>query len=431
MRVDINLTEERSVFGCVIFDDVNEPSSGWASKKGRFAKRIRTIGDLDSDVVWVSNLNWQQLFQNNLHRNPKIKRENFFRLEMLQLASELGLKPSEQPKKAVEVMSEIFDRTMMFSENYYGRLPIRDSLKNTIDSYFFNDEVKELMRMPESIRNFMEQAFLAYQGCFGKKPENAIIAKFRYSRSNYADNLLKFPYPVGDWTLYKGKIPTNQGEQDYCDKGPVYAFLAELCDSQPALCEITVNSVHVEYADLLDFGNGSEKRNWVPIHEAAHLAAFSNVIIKRILVAESYQSLEFIDRYTPPHSGVCGDISASLGIIAENHWVTLASKRMMKYGNTKISVTPPRAVWYRAWDRMISMKAAVIFKRYGFHVYSYGLGGVNLAIEKDQIGEALVLAEKLEMTAPMWVKEMESLDDPSSSSGSCKLENKIEFYSHD
>lgn len=394
-------------FGIVMFDNPEEPKHGWASLAGGAVVRIRGLGDLASDAVWVSNLDFYAIKNTGLWSNPKIKRNDFLRIEIARIAKEMGLVITNHNTNHLPIMSEIIDRIMRLGHQYYVFTEIKDSLKSTVNECLFTSLMDINGNGNPSIDQYMAEAFMPFQRCYGPMSTDAQIAQFRFSRVFYANTIVERPVPYGNWSLLKNFPRKSLAKQR--KNGPVYKFLSEYGSEKPLLCEVSVTNIDPEYAELLDFGNGTARRNWLPGHEAAFLAAYGDVELKRVIEAEGYYSLTEYDPLVPPSEGVPGELSFSLGVLAENHWLALASPRSIEIHGVKKANTSARATWLRAWDRMICLKAALQFKDAGYTVSSYGIGSVNVSLTPNSFSKSIDFATNLGMSSPFWLLSADNI----------------------
>ena len=66
-------------FGCVFFDDVQKHTTGFCSYNGERAKRIRGTQDLDSDIVWLTNLEYDLMWYSGFSSHARFRRADFLR----------------------------------------------------------------------------------------------------------------------------------------------------------------------------------------------------------------------------------------------------------------------------------------------------------------------------------------------------------------
>jgi hypothetical protein len=389
---------EKMVYGFALFDNTQLPKEGFASIAGRKPRRIESIGDLDSDIIWISNLNFNESFDANINRSPKMRRNDFLRVPIQRLAREIGVNLVDNPEHGVALISEAINRLMTKASQVYGFYRPEDTLRNTLEKILLNknSDFENQTVAQQALNN----AFQSFQPCYGNIPQGVQNVQFRWSRTHFANTILRMPYPKGEWSVYQGRLPEKN--KDRGKSSDMYDFLEDLGNSQPALCKIKVANISPEVDELLDFTYGTECREWMPIHEVIKLAEYAVVNIKNILVCEKYTTAkeEGLDL---PDEGPVSDLSLSYGLLAENMWLSISSKQKTLRAGRHTEWVSARAVWLRAWDRVICLDAALEFKSQNFHVSSYGLGSVNLLVWPELFGGAIDTALSLKMSPPIWL----------------------------
>lgn len=383
--------------GIALFDNPNEPVGGICSLAGGEPVRFRTVGDLLSDALWVTNLSFQQAFQVRLHKNPKIKLSNFFRVDLTRIATELSIDLKNNPHKAIKILSSIADRTIDITANLYHVYRFKDSLKKTIEDEILIDEAVSTPFINQAIDN----SFKAYQNCWGPRTPGHSEYYLRFQRTTYAKLITELPIPKGEWTRIQDKCPLKNGTVKSGTESRIFKFLEDLTEKKPALLKVSVTNVDPLVAHLLDYGNGTEQREWVPVQEIAQIAAYADVTILDILVAESMDYIS--ESLTSQISKLDASQQAgfSFGLIAENHLHALFSKRKVSLHGSIQTLSTARASWLRAWDRVICFSVAAEIEKNGFRVLSYGIGNIQVSSEEKDLSKLHDLAQKLKLTSPM------------------------------
>lgn len=414
------MIELEQQIGVVIFDDPELPSLGWASLNGERPRRIKHLADLESDGVFISNLSWQQIRNINASREPRLRTSNFFREELALISQDLDLPIIEDPASCLDKISEFFSRCVRLAAEMYGFERVGMNLKETIYDVLFPHGEPTSFGTPK-IDEAFDEAYLPLQKCYVSTRAGSRNAKLRFSRSVFASLLNQFPIPVGPWSIYQGKIPTNTKE---CMKGEgsaVYQFLKEFGSDKPALCLVSVRNIESRCADLLAFTNGTARRNWVPIQEAAFLSTIGEVTVKKIIQGTRYQSYEDVS-FGWQNQSVVGDVSYSLGLVAESHIAALSSGTRKKQGGVAYS---PRAVFIKAWDRIMLFKVAYALYKNDVHIRSYAMGAINVCVEDYQLEFLSEEALKLGLTPPLWLLNANETDEQLNDSTSSEVTNFV------
>lgn len=405
------MSELDQQIGVVIFDDIDAPSFGWASLSGSRPRRIKHLADLESDGIFISNLSWQQIRNINASREPRLRTSNFFREELALIGQDLDLPIIEDPASCLDKVSEFFNRCVVLASEMYGFEKVGMNLKETIYETLFPHGEPTSFGTPK-IDEAFEEAYLALQKCYVSTKSGTRNAKLRFSRSVFASLLNQFPLPVGPWSIYQGKIPTNEKD---CLKGEecaVFKFLKEFGSEKPALCLVSVRNIESRCADLLAFTNGTARRNWVPIQEAAFLSTIGEVTVKKMIQGTRYQNYEDVS-FGWQEQSVVGDVSYSLGLVAESHIAALSSGTRKKQGGIAYS---PRAVFLKAWDRIMLFKIAYALYKNDVHIRSYAMGAINVSVEDYQLEFLSEEALKLGLTPPIWLLNAFETDEQLSDS---------------
>ena len=393
-------------FGVVIFDDPERPATGWASLAGERPRRINHLSSLESDGVFVSNLDWQQIFNINASREPRLRCSNFLREELSIICQDLDLPIFEDPASCLNTLSEFVDRSVRLAMETYGFERVGKTLKESIYETLFPKGEAASYGTPKIDEAFGE-AYLPLQRCYTNNIRASRNAKLRFARATFARLLSKFPIPIGPWTVYKGQLPDRGKGPRSGEDSAVYKFLKEFGGDKPALCKVSVRNVDKACAELLGHTNGTDRRDWVPIQEAAFLSTISEVTVKSMIVGSRYQSYEDV-HYGWKEQSAVGDVSYSLGLVAEAHISALSSGTKKPGGGTAYS---PRAVFLKAWDRILLFKTAFALHQRDICVTSFAMGAVNVAIEDHQLKFVAEECLRQGLTPPMWLLNANMLDE--------------------
>ena len=417
---------ELPAFGVVCFDNVERPEFGWASLAGDKLLRIRCIGDLQSDAIWITNLTYEQMTNYSAWKNSKLKRISFFREDIYRLSKELGLEVGSNNNAYIRVLSEVVNRIMLLAHANYKFDRIGSSLKETVNESLMTP----ILDMDNNgsgsllIDNYLEEAFHVYQMCYGHFPSENYSVNLKFPRAGYAKEMLGVPVPFGRWSQVKS-FPKKDGAAKRVE-GDVFKFLTTAEGEQtPFLCNVSVSNLNYNIAELLDISNGTLRRNWLTSHEAALLACHGDVELKEVFKAECYQFLNERIDLVQPEMGVVGELSYSMGILSENHWLALASEtKIDRHGATK-KLKSSRAVWMRSWDRIFCFKASMALKNAGFLIRGYGVGSVDVSVVPERIPALIDIAESIGLSSPLWLhnekRDIESLANAGGVDDECQL----------
>jgi len=373
-------------FGAVFFDDPKNPADGWACIHGQDSERIAGTGDLPTDVIWISNLDFSNSLRAGLISHPNIKQSQFFRTDISALCREFGFTEGDNLEASI-YFAEIFDRVVRLLIKHYNvkslKMTLRDTLRPRLlgpDKWFGKKDLDLAI----------DNAWQSYQQCEGRTPKGSKILAFKFPRLDYARKILQFPVPVGEWRqvrITKDNIITPQD-------------VAEKFAEKPILCKIVVRDVDPEISDLVSFSNGANNsRVWATGQEIYYLSKVAHVEIKAAFVCTRYGAANYNRQLID--EGKAGELSVSCGLIAENHWAAMSYPYTIGSGKDKLVIKSPRATWMRSWDRMLCFVAAKKFVDAGFHIKSYGNGGIIIAVPPSMLDYALEIASELKIVPPI------------------------------
>ena len=384
--------------GVAIFDDVRNPAGGIASLCGDNTFRFTTVGDLPSEHIWITNLTFKDAYAVRLHNNPKIKLSNFFRTELDRLCHELGLDLQTKRNETVMSLSKVSDRVLSLAMSIYGITRFKDSLRKTLEDSILPESEPDHSPL---IGAAIDSSFKYHQLCWGKRNPNNINFYLRFPRTKFAQFVSALPVPQGAWQQITDKFPLKNNSVKRGTGSRVYELLEKITARQPALVKIGVADVDPAVAHLLDYGNGTDGREWVPVQEAAQIAAFADVTIHGLIIADGYITLE--QSYAKKiHMLDSGQINGlSYGLLAENHLHAIYSKRKLKVNGQYQSITTARASFLRAWDRIACFKTAIQLEKKRFQVLSYGAGTIQVSCSEDQVTELKAAAVELGLSPPI------------------------------
>jgi hypothetical protein len=174
---------------------------------------------------------------------------------------------------------------------------------------------------------------------------------------------------------------------------------------RPVLAEVELDMSRAdsEYAQLAAFGKKTasrmELRKWVSHPELIWLTRVTPLIIKSVYVSAGYRPMHG-KMQLPKHltDDPLMRLSYSAGLLAENHWVSLASDEYSK--GLKKKMLTARAVWLRASDRALCFMLARRAHDQGFNVTGYGAGAIRIQITRSELVRALGFAIENQLVSP-------------------------------
>tara|TARA_B100000749_G_C18446024_1_gene474282 strand:- start:37 stop:1224 length:1188 start_codon:yes stop_codon:yes gene_type:complete len=358
--------------GVVCFDNFETIKGGWASVSGGEPFRINGIGDLSSNVLWISNLPFYYYKKLNLLRNPNIYDQQFFRTSLKQISDELGLKdkPDDVSQKVSLIFQRVYDLGM-------------DDFQLTLDDieYRYNSALVNCI-LPSSIRQIPSGEFSSVlmtafkestqqnQAMIGNVSKGTKARTFCFPKGAFSRTILSLPMPTNTgWKKLEDSIVTGTigSKEDNILKG-TQAFVSycnEKLSKKAVFFRINVSYTSKFFRSFATFANGSNyQRNWVTLPELLELIKYSIVEIYEAYSCElSTLNFDFVDNDSDEYS-------FSRGLYLENIYTALSLPiNNGEYFN-------PVGAYVRAYDRVMCLKAAYAFSKSNLKVGSFGTGRV-------------------------------------------------------
>lgn len=391
----------QSGFGCVLFDmqdDGSErmapqPGKGWASANGKEAVRIHSPDDLASDIRWLTNLDRHTFYRSGAVRMKKLRESSYLKTDLGQIMRETGLAPQKLTSaKACEGLSEVFSRLMKIAQAHYDIPSIReDELASELRPLLLPADAPVSLEVDEAL----SRAFVETVACPSAKVEGGRRLSLRRPRLEHARQVLDTAIPEGPWEFV--------GLDALPEEGARLEWIAGL--NRPALMKVAIKGF-IERCPpwapaLLQLGEsgGARKRerSWMTMQEAKYFARYAKLDIQAVFLAQGWSELG-------ASKGLCemgelSDLSISLGLIAEAHWLSLAAPSRHPVTKQKTLVSP-RACWLRATDRFLCFASALPLASAGFSVSSYGGGEVAVTARPERMRDLAQIAPACGLTAP-------------------------------
>lgn len=360
-------------YGVVLFDDVIRkrgkdrkrlPGEGWASVDGAAARRINSITELESNVKWLTNLDFVDFYANQLGKNPNLYYSGCLRTELKAIADEIGASVEQlSADKSAQALSTIFRRVMDLA---IKRLRVDLAVPNvkTLPELIAARGVNKY-KIPDEINTALKHAYQPWTQCITRYNREWKSATLRRSRYQHAIDVLSTPVPSEfRWGyINNDRLPTAAPKRiDWC-----------LGHDLPVLANVVVTPRRTDLAGVISYNSGSTvERAWLSQPELLWISLFCDVEVIGAFVCEAgFEHQKEIDQF--PSLGDFSYASYSLGLLVENLWVAMGSPRTTL---TNQKYYTPRAVWYRAIDRIEMFKAAAKIHQAGFQVVGYGVGSV-------------------------------------------------------
>lgn len=409
-----DLFKEKHRFGCVMFDlqenidgkSVPMPGSGWASVEGATAYRIKNVGDLSSEVKWLSNLSENIFYKMKMSKYSHLKYSGYLRTDVGQIMKELGLNPPKVTIVSIcQTLSEIFTKVMRLTVEFYDITTFAEKdLQSELRLSFFPNDANISTHVDKALSRAYQDLVMCDHPLTKEKMN---FIKLKRPRYYHAKSILDTSIPLwdGDWDFLSPQdLPGNTEEQ--------LKFLMD--QEKPFIAKVAIHSfshpenMNVDLSKLLNLGESlgegtiREQRNWVCQPELLYLSKFANLEIQAAFMAKGYQELE--KKVQLPYLGELSDFSYSLGLLSECVWTGLASRSINPQTRSKRLVSP-RACWLKAADRFMTLTSAMMLSSAGFIVTSYGYGEVYIMVEDEKLSQLIEIAPHAGLTVPINIIE--------------------------
>lgn len=359
---------------------------GWCSLNGEKAKMFASSSsDLDPKVLWITNLDYEDYKEASFSGTSHIRNENFFRLPLKKIGTEIGVYSSTKTPETVELLSGVASKTInlagesmpglrfsgfSLSESIYIALGLLD-IKNDPAARFqseYQAAFQEFSVITSSRRGFSGETE---------------IVRFIPNRILHAEHVLSYSQPAGDLRVIEGDMSVNE-------------FLSL---ENPAIAEATVDNSNAEFADLIAFGSQYSSSRVMRTHVTQAevffmLSVGSKFALKNTIVFSSSSMPPQLPEKLTSNAFVRNSYAG--GLLADNFLSSLMSKRRLQ--GTRIKTPhffPSRAVHIRSVDRMLSFEMAKALFEAGLRIVDYGFGVVSVRVSFSEMPTAMMIGADL------------------------------------
>lgn len=356
--------------GAILFDSANNIvgsdrtivslDNGWASVGGCAARRVQSIHDLPTDVLWLTNLSYTNFFRAGLSRHPNFRAENWLRTTFQQLVAELGVDPTSTPiHTTAEVVSAIAHRVLRVAAEQYSVAPSSPTLNVDFAAAIGAPRSSLPSNIAECFRPIAEHPFVKVIATTNYSAVSPTVT-LRRNRLVHARQVLSTPVPVDTSWEFERTVPPDKNDR----------WLEDI--KTPFLARCTVSNVKPMIAEILSWGSGSRNvRDWLTDIEWRIVRQYGDVTVDAALVCKE-PSITLAQCQRLPNSAHAA-MSFSSGLIAEQIWTAMTLKQSVRGDDHRYTAA---AAWLRSADRMIMFDYAQKLYARGINVMSYGAGNV-------------------------------------------------------
>lgn len=369
--------------GVAYFDNPESESltGGWYSINGEEAKTFSDSATLNPQVLWITNLNFSDYFQNRFGGTNHIKNSSYFRMALKVIGQDIGVYDDTMIPEMVEKLSGVCYRTIrLVSESMPGLRLQGFSLYEAIYAWLGLDDIR--MDSGAHYQRELQSAFQEHSVVTARRryssANDSEIVRFVPNRVSHAGTVLSYPIPAGNIRYLPGPMSVDD-------------FIRL---DNPGFAEIVVDNNSAVNPGLLAFGaqytSTGIMREWSAQPEVYFMREMgTKFTISNVLTyTDQAKAPQLPDRLTS-NSLVCNSYSA--GVLADNFLYALLCKRR-KPGKSGQSFFPSRSVYLRSVDRMISYAMANVLSGKGVQVTSYGLGVINARVTEEELEDSINIA---------------------------------------
>ena len=389
-------------YGVVLFDDPENPGTGWASINGDASYQIRSMHDLPNDVIWITNLDFDNFRKSKVELNPWFRADSYLPVKIADVLAEWGLDPANTPLSATaSFCSGVFQRIMGIAwklirecnpdadrNKVFTAGSLRDDLRHLIPRLDFpSEEAWHVLQPKQAYKEFTQTSI--------RSPRGAARVMLRRPRLAHALDVLTSPVPSGEFSLVGKNLMRGKGDR-----------VNWIRDSQkPCLVNVTylglANGVSGDVQDIFAFGNAISNgprinRTWLPHPEFMVMSTFSRLDVLGSWVGNDYYTMNngLAEPVRQFLSNRYSEMSWSAGVVAEALLRAACMgppfDRNMSAEERKVA---PKISWQGAWlraaDRMQMFTGAMSLHKDGFSVQSYGLGWIVCTATEDQMQDLM------------------------------------------
>lgn len=319
--------------------------SGWACEYGFQPYFAASVGDLGSNVVYLTNLRSNDIQKAVAGFGVDLKSLDYLGLSLTEIILELSLEGKSQ-KEVVFSLSKVFRNYM-----YFG------SAISAINSFY-----KKSYSMEISCKYHFKHDY-AFHEIENYTPK---ISRYRLSESL---NLMSKPVTVyiDRFSFYEKvsslKIPSGKLELVNLKNGQSFIdFMSE--NEREYLLKVSIKNLSKDLAFIVDYSDVC----WVTSMEWRFLSGLCDIEIIEIYQFQYHQPLNLFESDLGEYSGA----SYSLGLYLRSVWDSFK----MSEGGGKDGVFSTTEIWIESFDRIKSLElAASIVEEFGNVDISYLSGG--------------------------------------------------------
>lgn len=385
--------------GVVLFDSANNITvgdktfasldTGWASVSGETAVRITSIHDLDSAVLWITNLTEVQFYRAGLAGHANFRSEGYLRSTLRHIYTELGVDPQFVSADIVaSVLSTIAQRVINLAEQRY-KVSLR-STKALNEDFAFALSAPRSQIPADMYSLFEASAQHAYVRTVQTNTymNQGASLTLRRNRLIHAQELLCQAVPPDTQWEYipREDLPASHRDIETMLETLETAFLVR-CNAR---------NIHPLVADVFSLSSGAKViREWLTDIEWLQAREWAEIDYKGLLLCQAPSAP--IPQAEALPTGTYAPLSYTCGLIAEQIWTAMTQKRGTRGDESRYTAA---AAWFRAMDRTVMFSHAQKLHAKGLTVWGYGGGNVVVLYPEGGLRHALDVSTDMGLMAP-------------------------------
>ncbi len=385
--------------GIVLFDSANNVSigdktfasldAGWACVGGQSPHRISSIHDLDSAVLWITNLTEEQFYRAKLAGNVNFRSEGFFRSTLRHIYTELGVDPQFISSDVVAaVLATIAQRVLDESLTRYKVNPRSRALNEDFASALSAPRSQIASDMYELFEASAQHAYVRAVQSNTYMNQGATLT-LRRNRLTHAREILNSPVPPdAPWDyIPREKLPASQSDIESMLEQSNTAFLVR-CNTR---------NVNPLVADVFSIGSGAKViREWLTDIEWQQAREWADIDYLGLLLCRAPSAP--IPQAEALPSGQYAPLSFTTGLIAEQVWTAMTMRQ--RTSRNDAGRYTAAAAWFRSMDRVSMFSYAQQLHAKGLTVWGYGVGSVVIRHAEGGLRHALDVSNTIGLLPP-------------------------------